>query len=752
MCKKISILFFVCAFLCTSGAFAATTITGGTTTVKIGIDIRGETFDLDGGNLKLTGTLIQKDLWNQYIIGENLNGLWNNLGVASGARANSALDTIYANSGANGNQYFRYSGLTDTFSNSALNAVYPNNANTTYLWTGFFTAGLDDYDVWCQIDDSYTFWIDKNQDGYFGDDERVFAVEYGSFGNHERTMDFQLTPGETYAFAMTYVAAGGGNYIYTQMGQRGTLDGSRTDTGNHIGSSNGANNGGEWYASLDSDFSGTTINVNQDGAVDFLMQKNILGAMNLNGSRAAITLGNMGTADVNQLSVSGDSGLDVSAGGKVNLKNISFGAGAKLTKYGAGTMGIGDQTPGTKFTVKEGTLRAENAAKLDGTSFTLDGGKLSLGPTGMTDEGKLRLYTSGTSVTGSVRGGDLSYGAGALADGTRSTFLSTAFSGDGELTSDLIQGHHGDFISKLWAGYFIPEAAQMDLWRYADDGATLWIDLNQDGVYQVAEQIFRCYYTDAGTKIELPDLVPGQAYGIMIAYSADGPGNSFNLQMAPRGTMPDGGDAAYSIFADNGATWGAGLVSDYRGTNINVTADSELELRSHQNTLGNISLNNNSTLNFTGVILKSAEIGGLSGSGTLKAADSVTLVLGEDSVWTVNLRGEDDYDKIFVDGASLALDGMTLDVHVGEGFQLTSDMVFELMSFGDIDAQLDLAGVNFAGSFLDFSDAFLHIDSANNLLLLGGLKSLDDAGVPEPATWVMMLAGMLGLAVWRKRR
>ena len=728
-------------------------VTDAATTVKIGSVIDNVTLNLDGGNLRLTGVPIQENFWNQHSIRQNLNGYWNDTNVVAGARANGSLDTIFANNAGNyGNLLFGNNGLTDTYLNYS---SYPTD--TTLVWTGFFTAGLDNYDIWCMADDSFSFWIDKYQDGYFQAGDRVLAIEYGN--GRQRTENFQLTPGETYAVTMIFAAAGGGNDLFAQMGASGTLGADK-----YMSAANGAENGGQWYASLDSDFSGTTINVNQNASVDFLMQKNTLGAMNLNDSRVAMKLGNMGVVDVNQLSVSGDSGIDVSAGGTANLKNISFAGNATLTKFGDGTMGIGDQTPGTKFSVAEGTLRAADFVELNGVSFTLDGGKLSLGATEMTDKGKLRLYRGGTIAHATISG-TLTYGVGALADGTRSTLFPATFSGAGDLTNVSLytEGTEGGDWAKLWTGFFIPDFAQLDFWQNVDDAAAVWIDLNHDGVYQANERIWGRDWGGSGP-IPLPDLVPGEVYGIAIVGVTSGGNNRLNMYLAPRGTELSNASTDYAVLAEpnlNGVTWGARLVSDYSGTNINVTADSELELRSQHVALGNIALDNNSTLEFTGMP-QDVEIRGLSGAGTLKAGESVTLVMGADTKWTVNIRGENDYDQIFIDGASLAmLDGLTLEINLAEGFELTPDMLFELMVFGDVGAQLGLSGmmrdgdylkgVDFAGALLDFSGAFLQIGQ-NGSLLLGGLEPAEDANTPEPAAWMLLLTGALGLAIWRKHR
>ena len=140
----------------------------------------------------------------------------------------------------------------------------------------------------------------------------------------------------------------------------------------------------------------------------------------------------------------------------------------------------------------------------------------------------------------------------------------------------------------------------------------------------------------------------------------------------------------------------------------------------------------------------------INSSGIL-SADSLTIdgdyTQGENAIYQVTLDSITDFQSLSVLG-DVSLDGI-LDVSIDDGFDLSADIEFLI---------LDVGGVQ-SGSFIGFSQGDIVLsDNGFNLRIdyLGGdgndVVLSTGAVVPEPGTLGLMLAGLCGVSLRRRRQ
>ena len=140
----------------------------------------------------------------------------------------------------------------------------------------------------------------------------------------------------------------------------------------------------------------------------------------------------------------------------------------------------------------------------------------------------------------------------------------------------------------------------------------------------------------------------------------------------------------------------------------------------------------------------------INSSGIL-SADSLTIdgdyTQGENAIYQVTLDSITDFESLSVLG-DVSLDGI-LDVSIDDGFDLSADIEFLI---------LDVGGVQ-SGSFIGFSQGDIVLsDNGFNLRIdyLGGdgndVVLSTGAVVPEPGTLGLILAGLCGVSLRRRRQ
>lgn len=428
------------------------------------------------------------------------------------------------------------------------------------------------------------------------------------------------------------------------------------------------------------------------------------------------------------------------------------GAGAKFTKSGSGFIRVEAFTgqPGV-IRHTEGTWNLRGVTDVNNT-FSVAGGKLELGM----KQGLNQYYFAPEQANIDAANGAAAW-VGKNADGTLAgMFDAFTVTDQSVISEDFSQPtiSISNNFGYTWTGYFTPaETGTYGFRTDTDDNGHLWVHTAAGDTFVAEDRVAGGRNAPgAGTRA----LTAGESYATAMSFTESGGNERWIFQITPPG------GSQTNIFAgEQGGFWTTEPLKDVTYTGLKLEAEgtgSQVQLLGKKIDVDSLHLNAGSELQFTGV--GNLAPTRLSGSGTLTGDSTTGLMMDSSSVWAIDIWGTDpgEHDRIDMGNLNLALsDGMTLEVRNTSGEDLLPEMIFDVMAFDDITAQLGLSDgdflsdILFSGSSLDFTDAYLQV--SGNSLLLGGLSGSGSAGgaVPEPATWLMLLLGVLGLGVWRRR-
>ncbi|MDO4573827.1 MAG: PEP-CTERM sorting domain-containing protein [Planctomycetia bacterium] len=144
---------------------------------------------------------------------------------------------------------------------------------------------------------------------------------------------------------------------------------------------------------------------------------------------------------------------------------------------------------------------------------------------------------------------------------------------------------------------------------------------------------------------------------------------------------------------------------------------------------------------------------GLFSTGTLSAENSMADTIGEltiqedfqlDGTWQIDLaKGSNDFLK--VTGETLLSDGSSLVLSLAEGFQPAIGETFTLLETSELIADFSQIDFSVLGEMIPSTFFTLSTSTEGNLTRLTAT-----VGVPEPATWLLLLGSLLGLAFRRR--
>ena len=464
---------------------------------------------------------------------------------------------------------------------------------------------------------------------------------------------------------------------------------------------------------------------------------------------------------ISKINVTGPS-AELSHAGSVALGTILFeNPGDALRKTGAGILEIGNAANGNLI-LSEGQTVVKDPAALAGTTVEMNGGKLTFGRPGELDFYQFeKNFRDGYYDTILNAGGSMidSKADGTLGNTATKTLFPEAPPYTGPEPWNSVLHNEQDLGSQyafVWSGYFTPEiSGAYTVWTRADDTTSFWIDLNQDGVFQSGEEIAKSHWNDGGVSGTMT-LEAGQTYAVTMLFSEIGGGDIFQFQVSPPG------ESGHYVFGpnSNGGTWSAPIVdTDFSATDFVVTENSTLELLGNDFQLGKITLAGGK-LSLTGN-RSDLTVGGLAGSGAISSFNPITLTA--DSTYDIAIRGATDFDQITVEGMLAMLGGMDVNVTFTAD-QLPADWEFAIMLFANDGVSglytddtfqnlaaglLDSLNLHVTGTLLDGANTYLRY--ADNTLYLGGLGS-NESETPEPAAWGLMLLGLGGLYLWRRKK
>ncbi|MFW5693441.1 MAG: hypothetical protein ACOCWL_04425, partial [Thermoguttaceae bacterium] len=418
------------------------------------------------------------------------------------------------------------------------------------------------------------------------------------------------------------------------------------------------------------------------------------------------TLAVGGSGSVGTLRTGGDATVNV--GGDLAVSGATFDAqdlSGTFTKTGEGTLRLDNSsgsgvvgTGNTTFDVKQGTLVAQGAAPLgDATEVVLSGGRLTL----VGDLVTVEADTMHAAYFKQNRGlGDLNFAQGtgeyavddsgvvsvagslgaAVPDltGLQTGLLAYTRDGNPHGWDELFAGFPPDDVNEfqvLWTGQFTPSVSGPHAFRTSgqtgsggvDDHGSVFVDANHDGAFQPGEGV----YTGGEGNVTL-NLTAGVPYNFAVGFNE----NAGNERFAFSFQEPIGGAFADMTRVDPSAQtgfWSTGYVDPFSmaGTNVSVTADSELEAVTDRGPVpfGQLTLDNGTTLATSGAAMSftGAGISGPAGrSATLANDNDVTLDAYDDGGTATTFR-KSGAGTLTIDNSAGGVQAAETAMHVSAG-------------------------------------------------------------------------------------
>jgi len=313
-----------------------------------------------------------------------------------------------------------------------------------------------------------------------------------------------------------------------------------------------------------------------------------------------------------------------------------------------------------------------------------------------------------------------------------------------------------DHFVTAFSGWFFPTATGSYRFRGdCDDRSLMYIDVNDDGVFDASERVGPYAWGSDGYKT----LDAGNSYAFMIMCQEFAGGDSANWYV----TRPGGSEVRINPGDAGQANWWAsgkiaGAINE-PNTHFSVAASSALDLASPTTAiLGDLALAPGVTLTLTGapggisfrdVSGAATVVGGFSVRGTIAPGASpgqltvlggLAMENGSTYEWELAAGAS---DLVYGNGGLLTLGQWTLRLADLGGFSRPSD-VWELFANFSVDSVGEW-DIDYSGVPLEWGGAWIYQDGTN--VYLTGLTT-----VPEPATMALVGLAAAGLGGYVRRR
>ncbi|MDO4570858.1 MAG: PEP-CTERM sorting domain-containing protein [Planctomycetia bacterium] len=501
------------------------------------------------------------------------------------------------------------------------------------------------------------------------------------------------------------------------------------------------------------------------------------GTLNASGN-ANLSVG--GTATIDTFNVSGSANF--SAAGGASIASLALADGATLANYGAGKTVVSSITSGANSVLaNSGSLQIDSRdlpslIKLNGGSVALKGGaEVGLNQTwtaaGTNYDGYNNTSTMTAEATGVI---------GCVADGTVSTIFQTfGYTVDNTKATTIntvlndSTGYANNY-ARILTGYFVPDSDTVTIWTRADDTTSVWIDMNQNGVFDDNERIVKSHWDDGGASATVTTFSPGEFYAMAFIFTEITGGDIMQLQMGT-GTQSYSTSTNNFVFADSvdygGTFYTSDIVGaiDYSSTDLEASADSTVSLSASSGvSFGDMKFTKSSKVTFDRASAVSLGTISLAATGAPLAAgvesDSLSirdaLDMRSNSIDTFSVSGAlsfEDTSKLFLDVNGVNMDSLV----AGGAISFGEDIVINLTNTGtdaileDTMYLLALSDTNeYAGwQTLAFEDGVTGVLRVlDDGLYITNLSFGDGNEVPEPGTFALLVLGALGIVGVARRR